>query len=79
MTGRPSARNSHGILRAQAAGLMLEGVESAGREAQDWLISREGGACSPGGEPDRFMDSAGSKEKKYRIKKKDGGNNVIMS
>ena len=41
MTGRPSARNSHGILRAQAAGLMLEGVESAGRETQDWLISKE--------------------------------------
>lgn len=40
-------------------------------------LKREGGACSPGGEPDRFMDSAGSKEKKK--KNKDGGNNVIMS
>lgn len=41
MTVRPSARNSHGILRAQAAGLMLEGVESARRETRDWLISKE--------------------------------------
>lgn len=27
-------------------------------------VKREGGAHSPGGESDRFMDSAGSKEKK---------------
>lgn len=34
-------------------------------------VKREGGARSPGGESDRFMDSAGSKEKekkKSRIK-----------
>lgn len=41
MTGRPSGRNSHGILRAQAAGLMLVGVESTEGIGQDWLIQKE--------------------------------------
>lgn len=40
MTGRPSGRNSHGILRARAAGFLLEGVESAGSERRDWLMKK---------------------------------------
>lgn len=50
MTGRPSERNSHGILTAQAAGLMLEGVESAERQTGLADVKKEGGARSSGGE-----------------------------
>lgn len=67
VTGRPSGINFHGIQRAQAAGLMLVGVEGTGRGRGLADVKRKGGATSSEGR-ERFMESDGSRERKKRTK-----------
>lgn len=67
VTGRPSGINFHGIQRAQAAGLMLVGVEGTGRGRGLADVKRKGGATSSEGR-ERFMESDSSRERKKKDK-----------